>query len=119
MPWEVQSTAEYDGWFAGLTEEEQAEVLAKVKLLVDNGPSLGRPHADTLNGSAYANMKELRGKTPTAQLRVAFAFDLKRTAILLCGGSKQGVGQKRFYGNLIATADALFTEHLAKLAKKK
>lgn len=96
---------------------EQAEVLAKVKLLVDNGPALGRPHADTLNGSAYANMKELRGRTAAAELRVAFAFDPRRSAALLCGGDKRGVGEKRFSKRLIASADRLFAAHLASLTK--
>jgi hypothetical protein len=62
-------------------------------------------------------MKELRGKTATTQLRVAFAFDPNRTAILLIGGRKRGVNQKRFYKTLIATADRLFEEHLKSLEK--
>ncbi len=94
-------------------------MLAKVKLLVDNGPSLGRPHADTLNGSSHANMKELRGRTRAAQLRVAFAFDPRRTAVLLCGGNKRGANEKRFYRALIALADALFAEHLRSLTKSE
>jgi len=119
MPWQVQSTHDYDRWLRSLTADEQAEMLAKVVLLRANGPALGRPHADTLSGSRHPNMKELRGKTATAQLRVAFAFDPNRSAILLCGGEKQGVNQKRFYKTLITNADQLFDIHLEKLAKKK
>jgi hypothetical protein len=114
MAWLIESTSEYDQWFGSLTDAEKTEVLRKVILLEANGPALSRPHADTLTGSAYANMKELRASTATAQLRVAFAFDPNRTAILLCGGQKQGVNQKRFYKQLIALADRLFARHLNK-----
>ena len=60
--WSTETTDEFDIWFAGLGEEEQVEVAAKIDLLKIMGPQLKRPHADTLNGSAYANMKELRAK---------------------------------------------------------
>jgi hypothetical protein len=75
--------------------------------------------ADTLNGSSYANMKELRGKTPAAVLRIAFAFDPERVAQVLCGGNKKGVSQKRFYQKLIERADKLYKLHLEALAAKK
>lgn len=83
------------------------------------GPHLGRPHADTLNGSKHANMKELRAATPDKVLRLAFAFDPERSAILLVAGDKRGVQERRFYKELIAKADALFDAHLAKLKSKR
>jgi hypothetical protein len=83
------------------------------------GPLLKRPHADTLKGSQYDNMKELRGKTPGSVIRVAFAFDPLKSAILLAGGSKRGVNEKRFYKQLIARADALYARHLARVEKRK
>jgi hypothetical protein len=80
---------------------------------------LGRPHVDTLKGSKYANMKELRANTADTVLRVAFAFDLTRAAILLVGGDKSGISQRRFYKELIAKADRLFDAHLAELKAKR
>lgn len=117
--WKVASTDEFDGWFAALGEDGQVEIIAKVELLKLLGPRLGRPHADTLNGSKHSNMKELRADTKDQVLRIAFAFDPDRSAILLLGGNKSGVGQKRFYKQLIARADALFDEHLEKIAARK
>ena len=105
--WEVATSDEFDHWFAELGEDAQVEVIAKVELLKLLGPQLGRPHADTLNGSKHSNMKELRAATKDQVLRVAFAFDQGRSAILLAGGDKSGVSQKRFYKQLIARADAL------------
>ncbi len=51
MVWPVETTEEFDEWFAGLDEAEQEEIYAVVGLLKTMGPQLKRPHADTLNGS--------------------------------------------------------------------
>jgi hypothetical protein len=73
---------------------------------------------DTLKGSRHANMKELRFSWEGEVWRVAFAFDPKRQAILLAGGDKGGVDQRRFYKHMIKAADARFDEHLAALKRK-
>lgn len=117
--WSVASTNDFDDWFADLGDEAQAEIIAKVNLLKLLGPRLGRPHADTLKGSKHANMKELRADTKDEVLRIAFAFDPLRSAILLVGGNKAGVGQRRFYKQLIAKADQLYERHLAVLQTKQ
>lgn len=98
-----------------LAEPVQDELLALVELLTVRGPRLGRPYADTLDGSKYVNMKELRFRADDGVWRVAFAFDAKRRAIVLVAGDKSGVAQKRFYRGLIAKADARFAEHLKTL----
>lgn len=117
--WEVATTVAFDAWFADLDEDSQVEIIAKVELLKLFGPQLARPHADTLNGSRYANMKELRGKTATHVLRIAFAFDPDRSAILLVGGNKAGVSEKQFYKQLIEKADQLYAAHLARIERSK
>jgi hypothetical protein len=117
--WHVATTDAFDDWFAELDEDGQAELIAKVELLKLLGPRLGRPHADTLKGSKHANMKELRADTAGKVMRVAFAFDPDRAAILLVAGDKSGVSQKRFYKQLIARADKLFDVHLANVKAKK
>jgi hypothetical protein len=83
------------------------------------GPQLGRPRVDTLKGSRHANMKELRFSAADGEWRVAFAFDPKRKAILLVAGDKSGVGEKKFYRDLIRTADARFDAHLIWLKKTR
>ncbi|WP_352887456.1 type II toxin-antitoxin system RelE/ParE family toxin [Mesorhizobium sp. M0862] len=60
MTWEVVFGDEFDGEFEALPQTVQDELLASAKLLGVFGPQLGRPHADTLNDSSFANMKELR-----------------------------------------------------------
>ncbi len=117
--WAIGTTREFDKWFADLDEDGRVEVIAKVGLLSRLGPRLGRPHADTLNGSRHANMKELRADTADKVLRIAFAFDPSRAGILLVADNKAGVNQKQFYRRLIARADAFYDAHLAKLKKRK
>jgi hypothetical protein len=117
--WSVATSEDFDGWFADLGDYEQAEVIAKVELLKLLGPQLGRPHADTLKGSKHVNMKELRADTKDHVLRIAFAFDPLRAAILLVGGDKSGVSQKRFYKRLLQAADKLYDSHLAMIAEER
>lgn len=115
MTWEVLFHEEFEPEFYELPQEVQDELLAYAKLLEFQGPHLKRPHADTLNGSSYANMKELRFTATSGVWRVAFAFDPKRKGILLVAGDKSGTSQKRFYKQLIAKADKRFAEYLSRL----
>jgi hypothetical protein len=70
-----------------------------------------------LNGSRFANMKELRFDVADGVWRVAFAFYTRRRAILLVAGDKAGVSQKRFYRQLVTRADMRFEGHLLALKK--
>jgi hypothetical protein len=118
MPWAVEFGDEFDLEFDALYEDVQTEILALSQLLQHFGPQLGRPRVDTLNGSRHANMKELRFDAHDGVWRVAFAFDPKRKAILLVAGDKSGVGDKKFYRDLIRKADTRFDAHQARLKKK-
>ncbi len=89
-----------------------------IGLLEQFGPHLRRPYADTLNGSRYANMKELRFNAADGVWRVAYAFDTARNGILLVAADKSGQSSGRFYRQLIAKADARFADHLTRLDKK-
>lgn len=118
MGWTVLFHGAFDSEFDELSEAVQEELLAQAKLLELFGPTLGRPRVDTLKGSRYANMKELRFDADNGVWRVAFAFDPKRRAVLLVAGDKSGSGEKRFYRQLLRTADARFDEHLASRKRK-
>jgi hypothetical protein len=119
MEWVVEIGDEFEPEFNDLDEEVRTEILAHTRLLQQFGPQLGRPRADTLNGSRHANMKELRFDTADGVWRVAFAFDPKRKAILLVAGDKSGVSEKKFYKALIAKADDRFDAHLARIKEKE
>ena len=115
MAWQVEFENAFEAEFLAFEQEVQDALLAVAKLLVDYGPQLGRPYADTLKGSKHANMKELRFEVADGEWRAAFAFDPQRKAVLLVAGDKSGGSQKRFYKQLIATADRRFSAHLEKL----
>ena len=113
--WEVQYHHKFAEEYFQLDETVQNEISIMVELLKEFGPLLRRPKSDTLEGSNYSNMKELRFNAKGGVWRVAFAFDPKRQAILLVAGDKKGANQKLFYKQLIKKADTRFEEWLAAL----
>ncbi len=119
MKWEVELHPAFAVEILTFERDVRVALIAGAKLLSDYGPQLGRPHADTLKGSKYANMKELRFEGGDGVWRAAFAFDPKRKAVVLVAGDKSGGSQKRFYKNLIAKADQRFSEHLETLKSAK
>lgn len=119
MTWEVELHEAFEAEVLGFESDVRTELLAAAKLLIDYGPNLGRPHADTLKGSKHANMKELRFEASYGEWRAAFAFDPERKAIVLVAGDKSGGSQKRFYKQLIAKADLRFSAHLESLKSGK
>ncbi len=91
MAWQVEFTGQFETWWNSLTEDEQVEISAKVELLQERGPTLPRPHADVISTSRHANMKELRGKVEDRHLRVLFAFDPRRTALLCLAATRRTI----------------------------
>jgi hypothetical protein len=118
-----QWVVEFDDEFADEVRQLHQAVREKLKavavILSEDGPQLGRPYSDTLKGSRHANMKELRFDAGGGAWRVAYAFDPERKAILLVGGDKSGVGQTRFYRNLLRIADERLDQHLRILRLKR
>ena len=110
MEWEIFIHEAFDIELLDLSEAVQDELAASARMLKKYGPQLGCPHADTLEGSKFSNMKELRFKADNGVWRVAFAFDPKRQVILLVAGDKSGVTQNRFYKKLIKVADERFSD---------
>jgi len=91
IPWDIILLDEVTQWYQGLDEPTADLFTAAVDLLADAGPSLGRPLVYTLQGSALANLKELRpGSVGRSEIRILFAFDPRRQAILLTAGDKVG-----------------------------
>ena len=117
MEWAVIFHDDFDPEFEGLPEAVQDGLLAHAALLKTLGPHLGRPRVDTLNGSKHANMKELRFEADDGVWRFAFAFDPNRKAVVLIGGDKSGVSERRFYRQLIKKADDRFGAHISKVGK--
>ena len=112
--WDVITTDKFDKWFGSMNDNDRANILAGMLLLEAKGPALSRPYADTVEGSRFSNMKELRVQSKGKPLRAFFAFDPERKAILLCAGNKSG-NEKRFYKVMIPLADKEYQKHLDNL----
>lgn len=112
MAWAIAFHPECKAEFDDLASKVQGALLAMLVALRGRGPLLGRPDVDTLKGSAFANMKELRFRADRGVWRVAFAFDPQRRGILLAVGDKAGTSEPQFYKRLITKADARFKAHL-------
>lgn len=115
--WTVYFGRLFDEWFEEQELALKRKVLAELRHLEEFGPSLSRPHADTVKGSRHKNMKELRIQYEGHPIRAFFAFDPIRQAIILCAGDKSN--DKKFYDRMIHIADEEFSTHLAELEGKK
>lgn len=113
MKWTIIFHPAFKHWLDEQEEDVQDSILVGLGLLKQEGPLLGRPYADTLKGSQYPNLKELRVQHGGEPWRILFAFDTVRQAIVLVGGNK--TGDKRWYEKNIPIAEQRFTEHLETL----
>ncbi|HET7321249.1 MAG TPA: type II toxin-antitoxin system RelE/ParE family toxin [Longimicrobiaceae bacterium] len=116
MAWEIEGTGEFDAWFSVLSEAEREDVIAVVDLLEMHGPQLGYPHSSAIAQSRHSRMRELRIQHAGRPYRVLYAFDPRRTAILLLGGDK--TGDDRWYDRVVPIADQLYDEYLDDLRKE-
>lgn len=105
-------------WLDSLDGDTLAQVVAALELLSEIGSVLGRPLVDTVKASRHANMKELRpGSAGRSEIRILFAFDPVRRAVMLYGGDKSG-NWKGWYKEAIPLADRLFDDYLAGLDRE-
>lgn len=107
--WRVVTTRRYREWRAALAEKDQERLEAAVTELEWHGPALGRPLADQVKSSTFKNMKELI--PPGSNIRVLYAFDRERAAVLLLGGDKSGAWGD-WYRENVPLADAQFRAYL-------
>ena len=115
--WSIDRTALISEWLPGLDEDAKEAIFKSLLILREIGPTLGRPHVDSIKESQHENMKELRIQNKQRLFRILFAFDPERKALLLVGGDKRG--DKRFYQKMIPLADSLYDKHLEKLRGEK
>jgi len=113
MRWKTERTSEFEEWWDAMSDAERNQALSSIEALEVSGPALGRPFVDSVKGSRYPNMKEVRANET---IRIFFAFDPRRVAILLIGGDKAGK-TRRFYREMISKADRIYEAHLRRLTK--
>jgi hypothetical protein len=113
---DVIHTDEFAAWFEEQAERLQDDVAVVVGLLEQRGVALGFPHSSALGGTKYA-LRELRITSQRLEVRVAYAFDPARDAVLIIGAIKAGMGTDRFYGELVASAEKIWSQYLAERAR--
>lgn len=97
----------------GLDDSDATAVARVVGLLEAKGTGLGFPYTSAITGWHYP-IRELRVQSGGKPLRVFYAFDPKRQAVLLLGGDK--IGDNRFYVRLIPRVESLWETYLKELA---
>jgi hypothetical protein len=115
VSWDIEYTDEFEAWWLGLSIDDQARIDAAVDALSTGGPALGRPWVESIHSSRHPNMKELRPRG--GYIRVLFAFDPRRTAILLIAGDKQHEWAV-WYQRMVPVADQLFDTHIQTLREE-
>ena len=113
VPYEVEFTDEFEAWWNSLNPDEQESVDFSVRLLEEQGIHLKRPHADASN---FVNMRELRCQHEGRPYRVLYAFDPRRTAMLLIGGDK--TGRPDWYDEFVPRADKIYKQHLKEIGEE-
>ena len=116
MTWNVEYTDEFGAWWTTLEEGEQDSVAVVVTLLEQRGPYLPYPYSSGIEGSKHNHMRELRIQHEGHPYRVLYAFDPRRTAVLLIGGNK--TGKDRWYDEYVPIADRLYDDHLNSLERE-
>ena len=116
MAWKVEYTDEFSEWWSSLNEPEQDDIAAMVGLLEEKGPSLPFPQSSGIEGSRHSHMRELRIQHAGDPYRVLYAFDSRRSAILLIGGNK--TGNDRWYEENVPMADKLYDKHINTLKQE-
>jgi hypothetical protein len=116
VSWDVEYTDEFDGWWNSLSEGEQEDVDAYVAALMTFGVTLKFPYCSSVESSRHSHMRELRVQHAGRPYRVLYAFDPRRTAILLIGGDK--TGNARWYEEFVPVADNLYDDHIETLRKE-
>lgn len=118
MAWEVEVTNEFVQWFDGLSDREQERIGEVIDELSEKGPHLTYPKSSGIRRSGLSHLRELRIQVGGRPFRIFYAFDPRQTAILLVGGDKTGVNDRRFYARYVPVANRLYNEYIAELERE-
>jgi len=111
---DILPTPEFEAWFRGLDRERKDAVSSAVARIAKDGPTLGRPRVDSIQGSRVHKLKEARVDRGT---RLLFAFDSNRNVVMLAGGDKTGKWN-RWYPPMIKLAERLYLNHERSIGKE-
>jgi hypothetical protein len=113
-PRTVHRTDDFQGWVRTLDAERRTKVSAAIDHVVAGGPTLGSPHVEKIRWTNLHRLKEVR---VDRGIRVLFAFDSNRDAVMLVGGDKTGKWNGWYRPN-IERAEHLYAEHERRIGKE-
>lgn len=113
---EVIATDEFKEWYLSLNDQDAEAVEFVVGLLERQGVMLGYPYSSQLFDSKAA-LRELRAQSGGRPIRISYAFDPKRQAVLLVGGDK--TGDDNFYRWFISESDKIWAQYLLESSSSK
>ena len=116
MAWEIESSSEYLEWWHTLSLAQQKSIDRIVRQLADKGPHLSARYTKKVISSRHGRMRELRIQSDGNPIRVFYAFDPRRIAILLLGGDK--TGNDRFYTEYVRITDRIYDRHIDDLREE-
>ena len=116
MAWEIESSSEYLEWWRELSLAQQKSIDRIVRQLAEKGPHLSAHYSKKVISSRHGRMRELRVQNDGRPLRIFYAFDPRRVALLLIGGDK--TGNDRFYIEYVRIADRIYDRHLGDLRQE-
>lgn len=111
---EVVGCAEFEAWFESLGDDDTDAVARVVDMLEMRGTDLPHPYSSAIKGVGFA-LRELRVQSQGRPLRVFYAFDPARQAVLLIGGDK--TGDKRFYERMVPISERIWAEYLREMER--
>lgn len=114
--WDVEYTDEFEHWWNELDLDEQDSVAFVVELLVNDGPMLPWPYSSAITTAKRYDLRELRIQHRGCPYRVLYAFDPRRSAVLILGGDK--TGNDRWYDEYVPKAEKVFGDYLRQLRKE-
>jgi hypothetical protein len=108
----VFATDEFSEWFDDLDQVHVDPVIIAVSKLELDGVALGHPASSAIKGASFA-LRELRVKSSGHALRVFYAFDPRRDAVLIIGGDKTGRNSDGFYAEKVRESERIWKTYLA------
>src|SRR5450432_4024040 len=109
---QVIATDEFLAWWSDpnqVDDQCKKAIYAAVELLEREGVALRFPYQSNIEGSKYA-FRELRKAAGPHVIRIIYAFDRDRDAVLIIGGDK--AGDDRFYERIVPRAEAIWEQYV-------
>lgn len=111
---EVIGCDEFIEWFQSLSDSDTDAVARVVDMLEMQGTALPFPYSSSIKGARIA-LRELRVQSQGHPIRVFYAFDPVRQAVLLIGGDK--TGDTRFYERMVPLSERIWAQYLKEIGR--